>query len=239
MIKKVFLILFCFLYSVSAVNAFCPLADASLKNNRPMQAWYYYKNCADTFDDSQSQFYIASNYLNGSDYAPQDLHQAWNYFRRAAENGYAPAQRELAKLIDALEDMGKDGRQALAEYQAQWQEKNATQLPALSALAWAMLAAERAENKWFYKAEPQTDQEAVRLLPALRAKGNTKQAEKQAIAFKQQQLMRQARDLLTDRAYQDFEAIIYPNKNVGKVKPKMSRSAAIENLKQIKMNNNK
>ena len=76
---------------------------------------------------------------------------------------------------------------------------------------------------------------SVNLLKKFKSKGNVEQAEKQAIAFKQEKLMQLAQKLLSDSAYKDFESIIYPERQKGKVHARMTKAQAIENLKQYKM----
>lgn len=231
MVKKIFILLCCFYAGI--VYAKCPLAEAYLKTDNKREVFNEYKACARQLNDAESQFYVGMIYLNGADYAKQNLKMAFKYFRAGAENGYAPAQRELAKLIDALEDMGSVGKQALTDLERQWQEKNNSNREPLSALAWMTLAAERAENKWFYNAPAIADKDAINLLASFKSKGNIEQSERQAIAFKQEKLMDTAQDLLSDSAYRDFEAIIYPKgkKQAGQ----MTKAQAIENLKKYKM----
>ena len=231
MIKKLFVLICCFY--AGSVFAKCPLGDAYLKAKQPDRAFEEYKNCAETLNDSESQLYVGKIYLDGTSFAPQNLETAYNYFRMGAENGYAPAQRELAKLIDAIEDMGDFGKKKLAGFERQWQEKNKLQREPLSSLAWMTLAAEKAENKWFYNAPAVADDEAVRLLSRYKSKNDNKKSEEQAIAFKQEKLMACARRLLSDSAYNNFKAIIYPKE--GKTKSSMTKAQAIENLKKYKM----
>ena len=217
----------------------CPLAEAYLKTRKKDKIFEQYKVCAEMFNDSESQLHVGMTYLNGTDFANQSLQSAFKYFRMGAENGYAPAQRELAKLMDALEDMGSDGKEALADFEEQWQKENALERQPLSALAWMTLAAEKSENKWFYDCPAVTDEEAIRLLPRFRSNRNVEASEKQAVAFKQEKLMQQARNLLSDSAYDDFESIIYSEKQKGKVRARMTKAQAIENLKQYKMSTKK
>lgn len=231
MVKRFFILLFC-LYA-GVVYAACPMAEAYLKTNKKDKVFGEYKICAEQSNDFQSQFYVGMIYLNGADFAKQDLRMAYTYFRMGSENGYAPAQRELAKLIDALEDIGPDGQKALNELENRWKAENNSNREPLSALAWLMLAAEKSENKWFYNAQALSDEQAISLLPTFSKRGGVEQAEKQAVAFKQEKLMEQAKKLLTDSAYRDFEAIIYPKE--GATGSKMTKAAAIENLKQYKM----
>lgn len=217
------------------VYAKCPLAEAYLKTNRKDKVFEQYEVCAEVLNDAESQLHVGLTYLDGTDFEQQSLRSAFKFFRMGAENGYAPAQRELAKLIDALEDMGQVGKEALVDFEEQWRGKNNSDREPLSALAWMILAAEKAENKWFYNAPAITDAQAVNLLKKFKSKGNVEQAEKQAIAFKQEKLMQLAQKLLSDSAYRDFESIIYPERQKGKVHARMTKAQAIENLKQYKM----
>ena len=230
MIKKLFVLVCCFYAGTVFVK--CPLGDAYLKSKQSERAFGEYKNCAENLNDSESQLYVGNVYLDGAPYAPQSLETAYNYFRKGAENGYAPTQRELAKLIDAIEDMGDFGKKKLSDFECRWQKKNNLQRQPLSSLAWMTLAAEKAENKWFYDVPAIADAEATKLLPVYRSKKDMKEAEKQAVAFKQEKLMLQAKKLLSDSAYRNFKNVIYPD---GKTKSSMTKAQAIENLKQYKM----
>ena len=173
--KRLFIL--CLILNAHFAMATCPMASLYEGKNDFME-WQSYEVCALEKNDSESQFFIGQVYLNGNKNIPQNLTKALEYFRMAAENGYAPAQRELAKLMDTLNDIGTDGQEAILEMEKTWQKKNKTAHQAMSALSWLMLAAERAENKWFYFAPAMIDEEAVRLLPAMKAKYGNEEVKK-------------------------------------------------------------
>ena len=233
--KKVFF--FLFFMNISAVFASCPMADL-YKGKNAMLEWRNYQICAEDMNDSESQFLIGQTYLNGAENIAQNLELALHFFRMSAENGYAPAQRELAKLMDTLNDLGTAGQQAIDEMDKKWSNESEGKKEKMSALSWMMLAAEKKENKWFYFAPAIADEEASRLLPQMKAKyaENEKNASLAATHWKQAQLMKQAKSLLTERAYKQFENIIYPSKIEP---PKMSRTQAVEELKKLKMSKKK
>jgi TPR repeat protein len=189
-------------------------------------------------NDSESQLLIGQTYLKGNKNVPQNLKLALKFFRMGAENGYAPAQRELAKLMDSLNDLGDEGKSAISEMNDQWQDETKTNQLPMTALSWMMLAAEKKENKWFYFAPATTDEEAVKLIEQMRSKYSSeeKNASLAATQWKQALLMKQAKALLTEHAYKQFENIIYPSKIEP---PKMSREKAVEELKKLKMSKSK
>ena len=229
-------ILFLLLFVKASVSlADCPMADL-YKGKNEMLEWRSYQNCANEKNDAQSQFFIGLTYLNGNKNIPQNLNLALKFFRIAAENGYAPAQRELSKLMDILNDLGENGKQAIAEMDKQWERENGY---VMSALSWMMLAAEKAENKWFYFSPAIMDEEAIKLLPQIKAKYSQEEAQNASLAatqWKQEQLKKQARSLLTEKAYKQFENIIYPSQIEP---PKMSREQAVEELKKLKISKSK
>ena len=234
--RKLFLLIL-FMHTFSTF-ADCPMANL-YKGKNDFMEWRSYETCATELNDSEAQFLVAQTYLNGNKNVTQNLRSAMKYFRLASENGYAPAQRELAKLMDSLNDLGKDGVEAIAEIEEDWQKQNEIKRQPMPALSWLMLAAERPENKWFYLVEPSMDKEAASLLPSMKTKyGNeeVKKASLLATQWKQEQLMKQAKSLLTERAYKQFENIIYPSKLEP---PKMTREQAVEELKKIKMSKRK
>ena len=57
-----------------------------------------------------------------------------------------------------------------------------------------------------------------------------------ATQWKQEQLKKQAKSLLTEKAYKQFENIIYPSQIEP---PKMSREQAVEELKKLKISKSK
>lgn len=233
--KKILFLLFSI--NASVVFANCPMADL-YKGKNTMLEWRNLQICAKEMNDSESQLLIGETYLNGNKNIPQNLKLALKFFRMGAENGYAPAQRELAKLMDTLNDLGDAGKNAISEMDDQWQNESKTNQLPMTALSWMMLAAERAENKWFYFAPALTDEEAIRLLPQMKSKyaKEEKDASSAATSWKQAQLMKQAKSLLTERAYRQFENVIYPSKLEP---PKMSRQQAVEELKKLKMSKSK
>lgn len=235
--KKLLFLLVCF--KVSEALAFCPIGALYEKAGKEFDAWAQYQACADVNNDAPSQLYIGQIYLKGNANISQSLTMALSYFRKGAENGYAPAQRQLAVLMQEIEALGPDGQKALSDFEDNWRQENNSNRKTMSALSWMMLAAEKPENKWFYFSENVLDKEAVKLLSQFKAKMSPKQieeAQKAATAWKQEQLLRQAKKLLSDEAYNDFKQAIYPNKNV---KAKISRLQAVEELKKYKMSKRK
>ena len=233
--KKIFFLLF--FINASTVFAYCPMADLYKRKNTMLE-WQNHQICAKEMNDSESQLLIGQTYLKGNKNVPQNLKLALKFFRMGAENGYAPAQRELAKLMDSLNDLGDEGKSAISEMDDQWQDETKTNQLPMTALSWMMLAAEKKENKWFYFAPALTDEEAIRLLPKMKSKyaKEEKASSSAATNWKQAQLMKQAKALLTEQAYKQFENIIYPSKLEP---PKMSRQQAVEELKKLKMSKSK
>ncbi|MBE6449618.1 MAG: sel1 repeat family protein [Alphaproteobacteria bacterium] len=226
-------------FKVSSALAFCPMGELYQKAGRAFDAWSQYQACADENNDASSQLYVGQVYLDGNSNVQQSLNMALRYFRMASENGYAPAQRKLAILMQDMEELGDMGVKALESFEDAWRQENNSDRKTMSALSWMMLAAEKPENKWFYFSENVLDKEAVQLLPQMKSGMSPEQiemAQKSATAWKQEQLLKQAKFLLDDTAYEDFKQIIYPDKNV---KTKISRAQAVEELRKYKMSKRK
>ena len=231
-ITSVFLILF-----LSAhCNAACPLGDALLKKAQYDKAFEQYETCLATTDDISAHFGMGMLYLSGQQNVKQDLKKALHHFRLAAENGHAPAQRELAKLMLDLENMGNIGKQALAEHEQKIllskqlpsaQNAVITKTP-LSAYAWLLLAADNPDNKWFFASSETNDDEAGKLLSTFEKKfgpAGKQIAVKQATEFKEIKLISAAREFLSDTDYQRFLKNIYS-------KNKRQREEAIYQLRK-------
>lgn len=220
-------------------GAACLFGDAYLARGQYEQARQVYENCAKEQNDPGAQYALGQLYQNGTG-TPQNIKRALFYYRFAAENGLASAQRALAQLMMDLERMGAPGRVALQDYETKIGELKETQKTIaepikareMSAYAWMLLAAEKADNKWFYPAGGDQDQQAVRLLPSLESrygKSAREQAVRQASAWKEDKLLRAAKTALSDSEYATFTDTLYPRQ--GKPDP-ARRLLEVSKLKQ-------
>ena len=236
------LLLFLLTFTVLSVtvNAACLFGDAYLKRGHHKQARQVYENCAKEQNDPSAQYALGQMYQRGTG-AQQNIMLALFYYRFAAENGLASAQRALAQLMMEVERMGAPGQAALKEYEDKIQDLKKAQssdtvLPPkkreMSAYAWMLLAAEKADNKWFYPAGATQDPEAVRLLPTLESrygKSAREQAVRQASAWKEDKLMQTAKAVLSDTEYASFSDTLYPR---GRKPDPARRLLEVSKLKQ-------
>ena len=189
--------------------ATCRLADAQWKAKLYEKALAAYEQCSYDKNDATAQYTLATFYLDGNEAVKQDIRHALFLFRLSAENGYAPAQRELAKLIDTLEGLGKVGKQGLSDWKDQMEPMGFDcSIPAFS---WALLAADKKENKWFYPTEAIYDEQAADLVKTWTAKKGLEQkglATEKAVEWKQLRLLKSAKSLLSTKEYNEFFKIL-------------------------------
>lgn len=203
--------LYILLFVICSRHAFgaCVIGDALWQAKQYTKAISTYEQCAYDKNDAVAQYRLAMLYLNGNESVKQDIKQALFFFRLSSENGYAPAQRELAKLLDTLENLGDVGKQGIIAW------KNLMEPMGfdcdISAFSWALLAAEKQENKWFYPTESLFDEQAAQLVDTwTKQKGQDKkrQAAEKAIEWKQIRLLKSAKTLLSDTEYKDFFKVL-------------------------------
>lgn len=231
-----------FVLSAVAVSAqaACFLGDALMAKKNYAAAKETYQMCSHVQNDAGAQYALGQIYKDGLGGTKQDLKLALFYFRFAAENGSAAAQRELAQLMMSLERMGAPGQEALREYENKIHqikgrdEKGVLDLKPLpmSAYAWMLLAAEKPENKWFYPTAQVQDEQARRLLLNMErqyGKAAKEQAIREASAWKEEKLIWAAKTTLTEPEYQQFMDAVYPK---GKTPNQALRQAQVAKLKQ-------
>lgn len=189
------------------VAASCPLGDSALKIKNYAQAQEFFESCALVDNDALAQYTLAHMYRDSLLPSAERKFQTLKYLRFSAENGYGPAQYELAQLmLDFLRT--PEGQALLAHHSEQIRQiKIERQQPLLqmSPLAWMLLAAERAENKWFYTAPPVYVPEAEKALQdAHLTPVHLKEIQTQAIQWKQNKLAHVARQVMTEDEWQRF-----------------------------------
>ena len=187
--------------------AACPLGEASLAVKNYAQAQQFFKGCALIDNDAQAQYALARMYRDGFLPGAEQKLQTLKYLRFAAENGYGPAQYELALLmLDFLRT--PEGQAVLSHHSEQLRQikmQRKQPLLQMSPLAWMLLAAERAENKWFYTAPPVYVAEAEQALKdAHLTPFHLKEIQMQATQWKQNKLLHVARQIMTEAEWQRF-----------------------------------
>ena len=216
--------LFCLMNFAADGFAACPEGDILLQKGMEKQAVEAYTTCAEEENDPQAQFFLGQAYQNGKNGLNTDLNNALFYYQLAAENGYAPAQVQLAKILSSL--MTNNETVILETYQQilkslEEQELTGTQktqiadraVQGLPPYAWLLLAADKKENKWFLPAGESSDEEALSLLRVMDKQispTDKKAAVRQASKWKEKKLLQTAKEVLTEQEYQAFYQTLYP-----------------------------
>jgi len=232
--KKFFLFVAFLGWSLHA-NAICVEGDIAFEKEQWSLARFAYESCVKAKDDARSFYQLGQIYLTAKG-VPLDRTRALLYFRYGAEKGYAPAQRELAKLMTSplIKPDAVDEVQRIIVSQKERLPKLPHTDPSveLTAFAWGLLAAERAENKWFYPSPALSDAEAerwVQMMERKEGKSGKEIAIRQASRFKEQRLIWAAREVYDDGAFYQFMRAVFPQD--GKINY-VQRTQAVEKLKQ-------
>lgn len=205
--------LFCLL--TGSVSAKCFLGDAYVEKGRMEQAKEAYLMCAQTGDNVDANYALGKIYRDGPA-GTKDLYRALFYFRFAAENGSAAAQRELAKTMFMLRQQGEEGLNLIDRYEEKMafiKGRQGQSEEPMYAYTWLLLAAEKADNKWYYPAGAQQDSEAVRLYNSMKNQltaAEQQQVMAQASAFKEEKLNWTAKMVLSPEEYAQFRSVLYP-----------------------------
>ncbi len=213
MIKYLWVCLFCL--ATLPVSAKCFLGDAYVEKGRMKQAEEAYLMCAQSGDNVDANYALGKIYRDGTA-GTKDLYRALFYFRFAAENGSAAAQRELAKTMFMLRQQGKEGLALIDRYEEKMafiKGRLGQSEEPIYAYTWLLLAAEKAENKWYYPAGAQQDSEAVRLYNSMKDQltaAERQQVMAQASAFKEEKLNQTAQMILSADEYATFRSVLYP-----------------------------
>ena len=236
--KKSLLILF--LLGLSGpVMADCFEGDMAFAREKLLMARTDYETCAKMINDAASFYRLGQIYLTAKG-VPVDRTRALLYFRYGAENGYAPAQRELAKLMVSpllpTDAMGRVQKKVVAQKSRLPQLPHIDNTLELSDFAWVLLASERPENKWFYPSPALSDEEAAKMVSALersRGKAEKEKAVRQASQFKEQRLIWAARETYNDKDFNQFMRVVFPSNGQPDY---VQRTQAVEKLKQDILN---
>ena len=199
----------------SFVYADCPHGDALWDRQEYQTAERYYMECARK-NDSDALYKLGLIYKNGYVEQQKDVIKGLSFLRFSAENGYAPAQRELGEALLELEQ-SESGRQIISEYQEKIQPASkGTGILArakrtdLSPYAWILLAAEKKENKWYYPCKAVSDEKAIQIIQESRmGKDARTKAVTEAGMWKMNKLRSTAKEILHLDEYRTFERAVF------------------------------
>ena len=232
--KKIFLTLFLLGWVLPAA-ADCFEGDMAFAREKWRTARLAYEACAQTKNDALSFYRLGQIYLTAKG-VPVDRTRALIYFRYGAEKGYAPAARELAKLMNSpllpADAVGRVQAKITAQKARRPRLTHVDDTLELSDFAWALLASERAENKWFYPSPALSDTEAQKMVAdweRTRGKAAKEAAVREASRFKEELLIWAARETYGDKAFFQFMQAVFPPDG----RPDYTqRTQAVEKLKQ-------
>ncbi len=230
--NKLFALLFFFCSTASFAS--CLVGDEvyqkSIKSSVPV-----YQNCAIIENDEHAQMRLADIYLNGATGVEKNVMKGLLYLHLASDNGNAEAQTKLAKILLEM-DATNQGRNMLISYinQIKLAFKNDTASSfkgdILHPYVLLTLAAEPADQKWYYPTEVKTSSKAIGLLKKYDIDdARKKELLKQGVQWKQRKMMETAKEVLSVTEYKDFESVIYPEK--GQPDPFL-RKQALSNLRE-------
>ena len=196
-------------------HAACLYGEAFWDKQDYKRAEDYYKECAKN-NDSVALYKLGLIYKNGYIENKKDVVKCLAFLRFSAENGYAPAQRELGVALLEL-NQSDVGRKTVAEYQGNIQATSGnskilgnTKKTDISPYAWILLAAEKAENKWYYPSGAFSDDDAVQIIQQSRMDRNTKKtATAEAGSWKMKKLRSTAKEILSADEYRAFETAVF------------------------------
>lgn len=201
----------------SSGYANCPQGDQIRREKGADAAVQAYAFCAIGENDESAQIRLAQYYQNKESQTNQDKMKMVFYYHLAAENGNAHAQVSLAKLLTRM-DSNDSERAVLSSYMEQMKQmmKGRASLfkgEMLHPYALLMLAAEDANQKWYYPTTQKSNAEAKILLNNYQIDpARKREVIRQATLWKQQKMKETAKEVLTVDQYKAFMKAVYPEK---------------------------
>ncbi|MGN1063391.1 MAG: hypothetical protein ACI4QM_03615, partial [Alphaproteobacteria bacterium] len=167
--KKI-LVVFLLLWACQAgAAAVCEEAYQTAKTQGLARALLYYENCALQSNDDTAEALLGEVYLKGAQGVPKNVQKALLFYHLSAENGNAASQVALAKLLLKLDETPA-GRNQINAYLRKIQAALKNQASGafngalLHPYTLLVLAAQKADEKWFYTSDTLESVEAESLL---------------------------------------------------------------------------
>lgn len=211
----------------------CETAEKFLKQGEMIQAIPAFSQCAIDKNDEDAQLWLARYYQNQPDTDVKNVMKTLLFYHLAAENGNANAQVALAKLLLKM-DNSEDSRGTLASYINQIKSTMETKNMGfkgemLHPYVLLVLAAENADQKWYYPTTQKTNSEAQLLLKTYNVPADRKQElVRTGSLWKQRKMVEAAQEVLSVQEYETFMQTVYPEQ--GKADA-FARQTAVVNLK--------
>lgn len=231
-----YLLLLLFLLGSSvSVSARCLMGEWAEKTQGLAVALSAYEDCALNYNDDASHFLLAQTYQKGEKSISPSLHKTLLFYHLSAENGNAKAQYQLARLLLELDETVQ-GRREIQQYLNKIQtalrhdDNGSFKGALLHPYTLLLLAAEKADQKWYYPSSERYEPEAGYFLARYQISDEKKrQALKDASSWKNAKMIEIAKSLMTADEYKRFYDVLYPQK--GRADP-YARSQALEGLKE-------
>lgn len=218
---------------VMSASAACPVGVRAQKQLGVDKSIPYYVRCALDVNDETAQYWLAQYYQKKQNASRQDIMKMLFYYHLAAENGNAHAQVQLAKILLSM-DNDDNYRMVLSDYLEQMNSfmKNQDMMfkgEILHPYILLTLAAENAEQKWYYPTKYKSNAEAVVLLKSFQIDDEKKKLLlQQGSQWKQRKMKETAYEIMSVSEYQTFMNTVYPEKGRPDA---FARQQAVMNLK--------
>ncbi|MBQ3117676.1 MAG: hypothetical protein IJC11_05085 [Alphaproteobacteria bacterium] len=219
---------------VLSAQAACPAGEMALKQQNEKRAVSYFTRCALDRNEEDAQLWLAQYYQKQSQDDIGNVMKKLLFYHLAAENGNAHAQVALAKVLLKM-DEADSSRAVLSSYLNQMAYAMETQNmlfkgEILHPYVLLVLAAENANQKWYYPTTNKTDGEAQVLLQNYEMDDEKKQELlKQGSQWKQRKMKESAQEVLSFAEYTDFIQTVYPEQGRADA---FARQQAVANLKE-------
>lgn len=215
--------------------AYAVLCDRALSFSFSADKTREYELCALQENNDAVQALLGRVYLNGEYGVAKNVQKALLFYHLSSENGNAKSQVALAKLLLKMDEQD-DSRAQIQDYleKMKFFMKNDTGVTfdgdILHPYALFMLAAENADQKWYYVSDDLSAPEAGGLLKNYQL-DKAKKLEMQRLAsrWKQRKMFEVAKEIYNPAEYQKFENAVKPKNGRA---DSFLRSQALEKLKQ-------
>ena len=194
-----------------------------------------YELCALQENNDAVQAFLGQVYLNAEYGVSKNVQKALLFYHLSAENGNAKSQVALAKLLLKM-DEADNTRAQIQDYLdkikfSMQSDKNASfDGDILHPYALFMLAAESANQKWYYVSDVLSAPEAGGLLKNYQLdKGKKTQMQRLASRWKERKMFDAAKEVYSEADFKKFENAVRPKSGRADA---FVRTQAIEKLKQ-------
>ena len=228
------LLTFCICVLLWSDMAYAVLCDRALSFSFSADKTGEYELCALQENNDAVQALLGRVYLNGEYGVTKNMQKALLFYHLSSENGNAKSQTALAKLLLKMDEK-EDSRAQIQDYLDKMKffmkhDSGASfDGDILHPYALFMLAAENADQKWYYVSDELSAPEAGGLLKNYQLdKAKKYEMQRLASQWKQRKMFEVAKEIYNQAEYQKFENAVKPKSGRADA---FLRSQAIEKLK--------